>query len=95
VTNSFSIFSVKFIYKNCEEMSAHENPVDSNDDDVPQLSAETFSALSQFYQEQEELDKELASIQMMAAQGSGVAQVQKIVQNDFNLTLNTHSKNLL
>ncbi len=76
-------------------MSAHENPVDSNDDDVPQLSAETFSALSQFYQEQEELDKELASIQMMAAQGSGVAQVQKIVQNDFNLTLNTHSKNLL
>ena len=76
-------------------MSAHENPVDSNDDDVPQLSAETFSALSQFYQEQEELDKELASIQMMAAQGSGVAQVQNIVQNDFNLTLNTHSKNLL
>jgi hypothetical protein len=76
-------------------MSAQENPVDSNDDDVPQLSAETFSALSQFYQEQEELDKELASIQMMAAQGSGVAQVQNIVQNDFNLTLNTHSKNLL
>jgi hypothetical protein len=76
-------------------MSAQENPVDSNDDDVPQLSAETFSALSQFYQEQEELDKELASIQMMAAQGSGVAQVQNIVQNYFNLKLKTHSKNLL
>jgi hypothetical protein len=31
-----------------------ENHVDE-DDDVPQLSAETFSALSEFYQEQVQL----------------------------------------
>ena len=47
------------------------------DHDVPQLSAETFEALSQFYQEQDDLEKELASIQLMAAQGSGVAQVSE------------------
>ena len=50
---------------------------DHDGHDVPQLSAETFEALSQFYQEQDDLEKELASIQLMAAQGSGVAQVSE------------------
>ena len=68
------------------KMSAEENTDvknvvnvdgDHHGQDVPQLSAETFEALSQFYQEQDDLEKELASIQLMAAQGSGVAQVSE------------------
>ena len=47
----------------------------TEDEDVPQLSAETFEALSQFYQEQEVREKEIESIQIMAAEGTGVAQV--------------------
>lgn len=53
-----------------------ENHVDE-DDDVPQLSAETFSALSEFYQEQEEREKELHAAQVMAAEGVGVVQLSE------------------
>ncbi len=45
------------------------------DDDVPQLSGETFQALAQFYQEQDQREHELQAAQLVAAQGSGVAQV--------------------
>ena len=48
----------------------------SEEEDIPQLSAETFAALSQFYKDQEDREKHLESIQIMAAEGTGVAQVE-------------------
>jgi hypothetical protein len=60
----------------------HAEPVEPSgnvelvpDDDVPQLSGETFQALAQFYQEQDQREQELQAAQLVAAQGSGVAQV--------------------
>jgi hypothetical protein len=60
----------------------HAEPVEPSgnaelvpDEDVPQLSGETFQALAQFYQEQDQREQELQAAQLVAAQGSGVAQV--------------------
>jgi hypothetical protein len=64
------------------ETPQHVEPVEPSgnaelvpDDDVPQLSGETFQALAQFYQEQDQREQELQAAQLVAAQGSGVAQV--------------------
>ena len=51
----------------------------STEEDAPQLSGETFQALAQFYQEQEERENQLKAAQLMAAQGSGVVQVKVFV----------------
>ena len=40
------------------------------DEDSPALSAETFTALAEFYAEQENREKELQTARMLAAEGA-------------------------
>ena len=44
----------------------------NDDDDVPQLSAETFSALSEFYKEQEDREKKQEEVRCLIEGGEDI-----------------------
>jgi hypothetical protein len=52
----------------------------SVEEDAPALSVETFTALAEFYAEQENREKELQSARIMAAEGA-VVQVLTLIQD--------------